>query len=456
MTERFKQRVAFFTALVFVVLCILPLSVGAEGEKPEEDPYAIPDTSMAPYVYLYNIENEQVVHSVGNENDQIPTCSTVKIMSGIVAIEALDGDLSRSFTLTADVLAEAQKESGNRIGLYEGETVTAEQMLYGLLANSANDAAVVLCHMTAGSVSAFVDLMNKKAVEIGAKATYYTDATGMDPTSVTTVADTAVIAEYAYGNSTFMEIVGTPKYVMEPTNKSDYRNIYNRNCLVSRHYRGDYYYEGALGMNAGSTPTGGYCSVTCARSTDGTLTYLCIIMGAEPVTVEGKTERELTNYSYARALYDWAFRTYGYRSVLPAGKVVCELPVGLSSTADYVTLVPVTPISVFMPMYADLEKEVKVTYTAEEDVNAPVTKGQKLGVARVMYEGREIGNSDLCATADVARSEFLFALERIRDFASGRFFIAAVVSAVVLSVCYVLFTARMRQRRLRSRVPRRR
>ena len=444
----------------FALLFLLPLAVtvSADTAAPEngaeEDIYAVPDTSAAPHVYLYNFENDQVIHTVGNENEMISACSTVKIMTGIVAIEALGGDLSRKITLSADVLAEANAESGNRVGFYDGEVVTAEQMLYCMLANSANDAAVILANAVAEDTAGFIDMMNDKAVEIGAVATYFVDVTGMDPASVTTVTDLAVIAKYAYKNQTFMDIVGTPKYVMEATNKSDFRNIFNRNCLMSKHYRGDYHYEGALGMNAGSTPAAGYCSVTCARSGDGTLTYLCIIMGAEPTTVEGKTDKELTNYSYAVALYDWAFRTYAYRKVLAEGSVVCELPVELSSTADYVTLVPAEPISVYMPVYADLEKEVTVTYTVEEDVKAPVTKGQKLGVARVIYDGREIGISDLCATANVTRSEFLFALERIRDFASGRFFIASVITAVLLSVCYVLFTARMRQRRIRSRVPR--
>ena len=445
-------------AFLFAALFLFPVTLCAETasaeDTPEEDIYAVPDTAMASYVYLYNMENDQVIYSAGNLNEQISTNSTVKIMSGIVAIEALGGDMSREITLTAELLREAEAASGNRIGLYEGEVVTAEQMLYGMLANSANDAAVVLANMVAGDVDSFVELMNKKAVEIGAKSTYYTDPTGMDSSSVTTVSATALIASYAYENKTFMEIVGTPKYVMEATNMSDYRNIYNRNCLMSKHYRSDYYYENALGMNAGSTPQAGYCSVTCAASDDGSLTYLCIIMGAEAIEAEDGGDKELTNYSYAIALYDWAFRTYGYRSVLSEGSVVCELPVRLSSTADYVTLVPEKPISVYMPMYADLESEVSVTYTIEEDVAAPVNKGQKLGIARVIYNGREIGNTGLCAAAEVTRSELLYALERIKSFASSRFFIAAAVSAVILAICYVLITARIRQRRLRSRVPR--
>ena len=73
----------------------------------------------------------------------------------------------------------------------------------------------------------------------------------------------------------------------------------------------------------------------------------------------------------------------------------------------------------------------------------------------VMLGDEEIGRVDLIATSDVTRSEFLFALERIREFTSGRFFIATVAAAVILTVIYVLIKAHLRQRRLRSRLPRR-
>ena len=132
-------------AFLFAALFLFPVTLCAETasaeDTPEEDIYAVPDTAMASYVYLYNMENDQVIHSVGNLNEQISTNSTVKIMSGIVAIEALGGERTREITLTAELLREAEAASGNRIGLYEGEVVTAEQMLYGMLANSATDAA---------------------------------------------------------------------------------------------------------------------------------------------------------------------------------------------------------------------------------------------------------------------------------------------------------------------------
>lgn len=448
-----RATALFFAFLMLVVPCV---TVFAEDNADGIDIYAVPETPAAPYVYLYNIENDTVIHSVGGANEHVIAGPTVKVMSGLVAIEQLGDDLKRSITISADMLAEAEKANGNSIGYYEGETVTAEQLLYGMLTNSANDATVLLALAIAGDVDSFVDMMNDKAVELGAKATYYADPTGMDPASVTTVADSVAIAMYAYKNSTFMEVVGTSKYVMDATNKSDYRDIYNRNCLMSKHYRSDYYYENALGMNAGSTADGGYSSITCARSSDGKLTYLCIIMGASAVETEGSSEKTLTNYSYAVELFDWAFRTYGYRSVLKAQKAICELPVELSSTVDYVTLMPQNEILVYMPMYADLDNDITVKENLENDsVTAPIAKGEKLGTVDVIYDGHIIGSTPLCSTADIARSEFLYALARIRSFVRSRFFIASAVSAVALAVSYVFITAHFRRRSLRSRVQRR-
>lgn len=450
--SRFCDKLTRACAAVLAFLFILSGTVFAEpASDEEEDIYALPDVSNAPYVYLYNFENDVVLFEKGDLNLPIYPTSTVKIMAGLAAIEALNGDLSRTVTVTREMLSAA---NGNQIGLYEGEVVTAEQMLYCMLVNSANDAAIVLAHLVSGSVTDFVQLMNDKAYELGAKATFYTNPTGMHSDSMTTTAaDTILIAKKAYENPQFMEIVSTGKYVMDSTNRSDYRNVYNRNCLMSKHYRSDYFYDKAMGMNAGSTVQGGYSSVTVARSSDGTLTYLCVIMGASPIENEDGSEKNLTNYSYAINLFNWAFRTYGYRDVLPKGSVVCEVPVGLSSTADYVTLVPKENINVYLPMYVDIKNEISVTYSTNEDVNAPVTKGQQLGVAKVMYGDVELGRAELVATTDISRSEFLFALERISDFASSKFFIATVVSAIILSILYVLMKARLRQRRLRSRVP---
>ena len=257
----------------------VPAVIYADKDSEEEtDPYALPELEEANYAYLYNFENDVELYRKGDINLPVYPTSTVKIMAGITAIEALGDDIKRTVTVSSEMLNRA---NGNKVGFKEGEVVTAEQMLYAMLVNSANDAAIILAYAVAGSVEEFVQMMNDKLRDVGAMATYYTNPTGMhDDSMYTTTADTIKIAKYAYSNPKFMEIVSTQMYLMDETNLSGFRKIYNRNCLLSKYYRGDYYYENALGMNAGSTPQGNYCSVSVARNGNGDLTYLAVIMDA--------------------------------------------------------------------------------------------------------------------------------------------------------------------------------
>lgn len=404
------------------------------------------------YAYLCNMENDAVLYEKGDMNLSIYPASTVKIMTGITAIEALNGDYTKTIAVTAEMLDHA---AGNKIGFKEGEVLSAEQLLFSMLVNGANDAAIILSYLVGGSIEGFVSMMNDKAFSIGARSTVYANPTGLhDDNMHTTMADTITIAKYAYNIPLFMEMVCTQKYVLDATNMSDYRNIYNRNCLMSKYYRPDYYYDNAMGVNAGSTTQAGYSIVSFARTADCTLTYLAVVMGAESIeNPDDPVNDTLVNYCVATELFEWAMAAFGYREVLSDKNVIAEIPVSLSSTADYVTLVPKESITVFIPENVDIDKEITITTALDEDVSAPIAKGQKLGIAKVLYDNRELGKVDLIATADVDRSEFLFALSRIGDFTSGRFFIFTIIAAAVLTAVYILLKSRMRQRKLRFRVP---
>ena len=314
-----------------------------------------------------------------------------------------------------------------------------------MLVNSANDAAIILAHATAGDTASFVRMMNEKAAWIGAYETYYMNPTGLhDDLMVTTAADTALIAKYAYSIPEFMDITSTSKYVMDATNRSDYRSIYNRNCLISKFYSVDYYYSKAIGMNAGATTQGGYALCAVAEDEERGLTYLAVVLGAE--SEEGK----LYNYINGTNMLEWAFEAYDYAKVLSSSSVICELPVKLSSTLDYVTLVPQQDITVYLPSSVDLNNDIKYSYnTYSDSLNAPVEAGAEAGTITVLYGDEILGTCPLITTSSIARSEFLFFLEQVKDFARSRFFIGTVISAVVLSVLYVLFRARQREKKLR-------
>ena len=123
-----------------------------------------PTISNAKGIYLYNLENNKAVYSLNVEEQIYPT-STVKIMTGILAIENLSGRLDETITVTAEMLSEVR---GNNIGLAAGEMVTIDSMIRALLVNGANDAAYVLAYTISGSAQEFVTQMNTKAKELGA------------------------------------------------------------------------------------------------------------------------------------------------------------------------------------------------------------------------------------------------------------------------------------------------
>ncbi|MBQ7475371.1 MAG: D-alanyl-D-alanine carboxypeptidase [Clostridia bacterium] len=431
------RAVSFFFALVLSVSALAVLPPKAFADEP-------PVLEKVGSACLYNVESDAVLFEFNAEEPVRPT-STVKLMTAIVAFEN-SPDLGKQVTVTEKMLESVR---GNAIGFAVGETVTVEQALYCLLVNNANDAAMILAYAVAGSEEAFVRMMNEKAETLSAWNTKYTNCTGMhSEDSFTTAADTLKIARCAYSIDRLVGMTGTGHYVMDATNFSEARDVYNRNCLVSKYYKDEYYYDGVIGLNAGSTPQGGYCAVAAARDPENTVTYISVVMNAET------DDDNMYNYRGTAALLDWAFASFGYREVISKKQVVCEIPVRLSSTHDYVTLVPADSLTVFLPSDVDIENDVTISCRTESDfLDAPVKLGQKAGVAMVTYQDRMLGTVDLIATSDVSRSELLFFMERTKSFIRSPFFIATVVSLVVFTVLYVLIKARFSQKRLRQRVP---
>jgi len=432
--KHITRSIAALLTLLTVAMSALLLAAPAAAAEP-------PAIEHARGVYLYNLENEQLILA-HNETATVYPASTVKIMTGLVAIEALSARLGERVTITAEML---KGVTGNNIALKAGETVTVQDMLYAALCGGYNDACAVLAHLVGGSMAGFVKLMNERAVTLGAASTHYTNPSGMHHADmITTTADTAKIALAAAHTPLYMEITSAAKYVMPATNLSGERNIHNRNYLIARNKEIIYYYAPARGLNSGSTNEGGYCLATTAEQNG--LTYLCIIMGGEEV------DGRITSYTLAKTLLNWAFESYGYITVLDTDRRVCEVPVTLSEKVDYVTLQPETSLTHYLPTDLDLETALhydpKITAAS---LAAPVAEGQVAGFITVSYGDELLGTVNLVTRNAVERSEFLYLLSRIETFTRSRFFIATMVAAVVLTVIYIIGTAIYRYNRAQHR-----
>ena len=396
-----------------------------------------PSISNVEGALVYNFENNKTVFQYNADEKIYPTSAT-KLMTGILAVEELGNRLDERITITSEMMSHV---SGNNIKLKAGESVTIRDMIWTLLVNGANDSAYVIAYTVSDSLESFVTRMNTRAKELGAVKTNYTNPTGMhDDNMYTTVGDTAIIARHAYTLPLFMECTTSMKYTME---SKDY-TVHNRNCLLTLYYDKNYFDSQAKGMNAGSTPQGGHCVVTTASN--GDLSYLVVVMGGQ--TVDG------TIYSYTTAsqLIDWAFASFNYIEVLSPNQIICDIPVTLSSVTDVVNLVANDTLNVYLPADVDPATAIELSYvTYSEELQSPVTKGQVCGSVTAIYNGEILGTSNMVATADVTRSELLYTFYKIEQFSKSKFFIATIVSAVILTIIYIFGNAFLRGKKSNRR-----
>ena len=435
--------------LLSAILCVLsvwPLAaVYAEASSAPENDIKVhmksseglqdpPDVTAAAAILL-NAKTGDVIYEK-NIGKILYPASTVKIMTAIVALE--NAGLQSEVEISKYVIDQA---SGNLLSqpMSQGEVFSVEDLLNALLLRGVNDAALALAEFVAGNVTDFVVMMNKKAVELGCTDTVFINPTGLDsPDMHTTVSDMAKIAFHASKIQMIMDITASPKYDIPPTNKySEPRALPNRNHFVSKSQYPQYYYEYAKGMNYGSTEAGGDCLVTLAEQNN--LSYLCIVMKATATPVSGSDTYRINCFGDAKGLFEWAFSIYGYRTLVKTADVIKTVEVRLAANRDEITLHPDKEISVLLPQNVDIEKEIDtVVEIFEEELVAPIEKGQQLGRITVLYNGEEVGSAALLSLSEVEPSNVLYVLDTIKSIVSGSWFKASVVIFIIISAFYVV------------------
>lgn len=188
----------------------------------------------------------------GKEIDRrLPMASLVKIMTAVITLE------HKSLSDYATVTAAADSVGENEMGVSEGEAYSIEELLYGLLLNSGNDAAYTLAENVAGSSGEFVEWMNRKAGELGLKDTRFFDPSGLDDRSYTTVSDLAVLTQYAMRHKEFREIVATVEKELPYSDLHKYLYLVNQTNLLTT-------YPGVIGVKTGYTEEAGLSLSTYA------------------------------------------------------------------------------------------------------------------------------------------------------------------------------------------------
>ena len=392
---------------------------------------------------LYELNTDTVLLEQDADARLYPA-STTKLMTALVAMEY--GNPEDIITVPAAAV-DGLFELGSASYLLAGEEISFMDLMEYMLIASGNDAANAMAIHISGSISAFADLMNNRAQELGCTNTHFVNPHGLhDEEHYTSARDLLRIAKAAMQNPTIAEIVGKDEVVLPITNKHPQTTTkYTTNYLISRKSTREYYYEGAIGIKTGTTTPAGLCLV--AACVKGDYTYYTVVLGAE----KGENG-ERNQFIETAKLFDYGAENFSQQVMLSSSEPIAEVPVRLSNEKDSVVVTPSENITAMLPNAFETS-DLTMKYTVEESVAAPVQAGDVLGKLTVSYEGKT-WQLDLVASSDAARSTVLYILDRITGFFASTAFkiiVASIVALIVILVVYVILVNRRRAKRRRRR-----
>lgn len=325
-----------------------------------------------------------------NAQKQVPMASTTKIMTAIVVLE--NADLKTVVT----VEKKAAGTGGSRLGLKVNDKITVHDLLYGLMLESGNDAAVALAIHVGGSVEGFSELMNKQAQKMGLINSHFVTPHGLDSDGhYTTAYELAMMADYGLQIPKFKEIVSTKNYNI--TINGQAREISNTNELLGN-------LDGVYGVKTGFTNGAGRCLVTSCKR--GSLDIITVVLGSD--TKKIRTESSINLIEYA----------YKYYEVVNLEKIVLEQFENwkqLNENRIYINKGKTNHVHLQIQKLSYPEKAIKKTQkdniTIEINslyyLEAPVTQNEIIGSAKVQIQGETIATLEIIIQEPIEKKDVL-------------------------------------------------
>ncbi len=436
---RRKHIVRLISALTLLVFMLSMLTVFASADVFESSMPKAPKTDNVKGVYVYNIENDRVVFEYNSEVNIYPA-SLTKIMSFIVVSKKLSARLDEKITIESDML---KGTIGSHIGLAAGEVFTIRELMYIAFSGCYNDAVNALAYISYGSVSAFVDEMNAEAKRIGMEKTSFVNPTGIHNSSMySTLGDIALMCREAAKDPLIMQVTSSEKFEVPKSDTTPHYSVYTKNMLISTRKTAEYYNRYASGLNAGATDEAGECVATVAKR-DG-LSYVIIVTGGAEISADGG-KGYISSYRLANELIGWSLDNFGYVSLFDSSIPVADISVEFSKDSDKISLVPTDEIVMYLPLSFNPKDRLDFSLKLDSvSFFAPVEKGAKVGSMTVMYNDELLGEVSLVTTEGARLDEFLFGLERIKDFSQSRIFLLTVFFLVLYSLLLGIISLFMR------------
>ncbi len=310
-----------------------------------------------------------------NSKEKLKIASTTKILTAIVVVENIDLDA------TVVISKKAASTGGSTVGLVAGKTVTVKSLLYGLLLKSGNDCAVALAEGTCGSVEEFVNMMNKKAYNIGAKDTRCTNPHGLDTEdNYSTAYDIAKITCYAKNIDIISKIMNTESTTVNFGNVPKF--LANTNRLL-------FTYEYCNGGKTGYTAIANRCLVATAKRDN--LEIVAVILGANTTDIRFKEGKELLKYGIENYTMLDVTNITNYHIEVGITKGVCD------------SYIEEGNIKMNIPLKEGELEKICIKKETISNINAPLIKGKYIGKVE-LYIGEELIHSkDLYAKCNVRK-----------------------------------------------------
>ena len=367
--------------ILFNSLAFTSSASGVEGDSEDfvDDLENAVDTNSleisAKSAVLMDAETGMVLYSK-NASAALAPASVTKIMTLLLVAEAIrDGNISLGDNVY--VSANAASMGGSQIFIKEGEAFSVEELLKSTVIASANDAAVALAELVAGTEESFVERMNERAKDLGMTNTHFENATGLDDTvtnHLTSAYDIALMSRELIKH----DVVTKYSNVWQDSIRNGEFVLTNTNRLVR-------YYDGCTGLKTGSTDKAGFC-VSATAMRDG-MHLIAVVMGAE--TRDDRNEA-------ARAMLDYGFS--GYALYTEPESVLEKVEV----TRGVIDCVDVCSSNFAKLVNKSDKKRIEKEYSIPEKLVAPFKQGEVVGYVVYKLDGEEIGKSEVFVKEDVA------------------------------------------------------
>ena len=365
----------------------------AKAEEDKDEPKQLHAQSAV----LMDADSGRVLY--GKEENQIrPMASTTKIMTCILALE----EMEKNQMVTISDYAAGQPKV--HLGVQSQERYYLKDLLYSLMLESHNDSAVAIGEGIAGSVESFADRMNRKAKELGCDHTYFVTPNGLDDsdeegTHSTTARDLAMIMRYCMMQSPmkeeFLEITQTRSYQFTDVDGK-------RNFICTNHNAFLDMMEGALTGKTGFTADAGYCYVGGLRQNGKT--FIVALLAC------GWPNHKSYKWEDTRALMEYGMNEYEYRNVWQEVSIPDVFVTnGVRKQSPFESNIQIEAHvdgKEDIPVLLRDDEQVKVQTEVESSVEAPVVKGETLGIVRYILEGEEIASYDVIADESIEKRTF--------------------------------------------------